>query len=253
MKKAALILIALCPIGAFAQAAKPSTGTATALIRLHYVSPGDIESLLSGSIVVAPDNALKAVVLRGNPEAVAKAEQMIQQLDVPQAKTSRRNVEITVYVIGATNKPVPQATALPHNLEPVVRQLKAIFPYSSYSFLNSMLIRSREGKKVVDTQGTLKAFPSAPPGSNPPTSIYSISYELLPQDPPEASRAIHLSGFRFGVREPIMTGVPHNYIEIDVALSANLDIPEGQKVVAGNIDIDGGDAALFVVLSARIE
>ncbi len=35
-------------------------------------------------------------------------------------------------------------------------------------------------------------------------------------------------------------------------VNTDIDMREGQKVVVGNSNVDGGDSALFVVLSAKI-
>lgn len=244
MKKIALFLIALCPIAALSQ--KTDSAPAT-LFRLHYVKPEDIAGLLNGLVVVRANDALKAVVLRGDPRAVAKAEEIIQKLDVPQAKTSERNVALTIYVIGATNKPAPEAAKMPENLQPVVRQLKAIFPYSSYSLLDSMLLRSREGR-LVKTSGMLRDIsPTSKPTASP--STYYIHYHLSPASASEAPGAIHFLSFDFNAREAVMNSDQ----KINVGFQTHLDLPEGKQVVVGKTDIDGGNAALFVVLSAKVE
>lgn len=254
MKEIALLLIALCPFATLAQSPKPPTALTAKLVRLHYANPDGVAHLLSGMVVSAAvaDNGLNAVVLRGRPDDVAKAEQMIQQLDVPQARSSERDIELTVYVIGAADKPATDAPAVPASLQPVVRQLKAIFPYSTYSLLNSMLIRSREGEHV-DTTGMLKTFP-APPSSNSIWSpaICSVSYGLQKDS---SAGTIHLSKFRFDAREPVAIGRTDTtqVSLIDVNVSTDFDLPKGQDVVVGKTDIDRGDAALFVVLSAKID
>ncbi|MGH9618808.1 MAG: secretin N-terminal domain-containing protein, partial [Bryobacteraceae bacterium] len=250
----ALLLIALCPIAAFSQ--KTDSAPAT-LVRLHYVKPRDIAGLLNGLVVVKANNALKAVVLRGDPQAVAKAKEIIQKLDVPQAKTSERNIVLTMYVIGATNKPAPAAAKMPESLQPVVRQLKAIFPYSSYSLLDSMLLRSREGTDI-STTSTLKFFPSQPPSAGEMQSICNISYHLSPQHGAETSNAVRLSEFRFDARIPFVfgstaAGATTQFQQVRVGFKTTLDLPEGKKAVVGKTDIDKGDAALFVVLSAKVE
>jgi hypothetical protein len=253
MRLFALALIALCPIAAFSQ--KTNSAPAT-LVRLHYVTPRDIAGLLNGLVVVKANNALKAVVLRGDPQAVAKAEEIIQKLDVPQTQTSDRNIVLTMYVIGATNKSAPAATEMPENLQPVVRQLKAIFPYSSYSLLDSMLLRSREGTDI-STTGTLKFFPSQPPSAGEMPSICNISYHLSPQHGAETSNAVRLSDFRFNARIPFVVGTAAGatpqFQQVRVGFKTTLDLPEGKKAVVGKTDIDKGTAALFVVLSAKIE
>jgi hypothetical protein len=253
MKKAALLL-ALCPLAAFPQAAKP----VTALIRLHYVQPEVVRDLINpgGYIQVTANNALKAVVLRGSPEGVTQAEKLIQQLDAAPLEASARNVEITAYIVGATSKSAPQAAAVPQNLESVIRQLKAVFPYSTYTLLDSMLIRSREGSST-STNGMLKDFPAKPAAGDFALypSTYAIDYALLPRDSSDASGAIRFSKFQFIANETTLMGTAqsHQAQNIHLGFTSNLDISEGQKVVVGKTDIDGGDAALFVVLTARIE
>lgn len=246
MKKAALLLVALFPITAIAQPAKPIRDIAT-LVRLRYAQPDVVKDLAApGSYVtITANNALKAVVVKGHPEDVADVEKLIQQIDVPPPEASARNVEVTVYIIGATNKATPQAASVPQNLESVVRQLKAIFPYSTYALLDSMLIRSREGREAK-TSGMLKDFPAqtAQPGL---PNQYGIDYQLTPPETSPTSGTIHFYKFDFRAHER----TSHTIVDAD--FETNLDLPENQKVVVGKTDIDGGDAALFVVLSGRIE
>ncbi|HEX7362414.1 MAG TPA: secretin N-terminal domain-containing protein [Bryobacteraceae bacterium] len=254
MRLFALALIALSPIAAFSQ--KTDSAPAT-LVRLHYAKPGDIAGLLNGLVVIRANDALRAVVLRGDPQAVAKAEEIIHKLDVPQTQTSERNIVLTMYVIGATNKPAPAGAKMPEDLQPVVRQLKAIFPYSTYSLLDSMLLRSREGTDM-STTGTLKFFPSQPASAGEMATICNISYHLSPQRGAETSNAVRLSEFRFHARVPVVVGstaagATPQFQQVSVGFKTTLDLPEGKKAVVGKTDIDNGDAALFVVLSAKIE
>ena len=84
---------------------------------------------------------------------VASAEQTVKELDIPQASDSGRDIEVTVYVLGATNKPqsaVTTPTATPKPLEAVVKQLQSIFPMRVMSYWTACWsIPERVGKPRV--------------------------------------------------------------------------------------------------------
>lgn len=248
MKIAALILVALCPIAALAQTTPPSSASVTKLVRLHHARPGDVRGLIGGIVNSWANGQMNAIVLNGPPKRVSEAERIIQQLDVAAPpKPAPRNVELTVYILGATNKSAAQSAAMPQRLQPVVAQLKAIFPYTSYALLDSMLMRSREGGKASNT-GMLRSFPSEP---NPAeANTYGIDYQISSPET-SASRTVHFQQFNFYGREWV--GSSQSTTQIPVGFKTSLDLPEGKQVVVGKTNIDGGHAALFVVLSAKIE
>ena len=208
------------------------------VVHVRYARAEAVKDLIGGSLYVYANNGLKALVLKGNAASVAAAEEAVKELDVPAVSELARNVEITVYVVGAGAKG-PVENAAPRELEPVFRQLKAVFPYSAYELLDSTIIRCREGRQA-GSGGLLKNFPTAQTGF---LNRYNIAFNLGERPESDSDRTVHFDRFNFS------TGVPNS--DIRVSVDTNLDVQEGQKVVVGNTNIDGGNSALFVVVSAK--
>jgi hypothetical protein len=90
---------------------------------------------------------LKAIVLRGEPADVANVERTIQELDNPNresgAASGVRNIELTIYAIAGSSEPLAGFEEVTGDaLAPVLKQLRAIFPYKHYELLTTVLMRS---------------------------------------------------------------------------------------------------------------
>lgn len=211
----------------------------TKVIHIRYARAEAVKNMLQLSGVhCSADNGLKALLLYGTPAQVSNAEEAVKEIDVPTPDDSARDVELKVYVIGATSKAAPEAAPSPE-IEPVLRQLKAVFPYSGYQLLDSTMIRAREGHSAA-AKGLLRNFPDAKTGF---LNAYMIACDLEPRSAGEKDRTIRFNRFGFS------TGVPDS--DLRVSVETNLDVPNDQKVVVGNTNIDGGSSALFVVVSAK--
>jgi hypothetical protein len=241
MKKAALIAcLALLPGLAF------SDTWVTKVIRVHFTKAQSIAALVSpgSNVGVRGDNTLQVIVLRGEPAAVASVEQTIHELDVPSATPASKDIEVIVSVIGGSSGPdLPAGQEMPEGMAPVVKQLRAIFPYKNYQLLSSMLLRSREGAKV-ENKGNMKGFANA--GSTPIPGEYSVDYVDSSVSSEQGKPVIHLQGFQFStdIRTP-------NHLSV-VGVSTDVDLLEGQRTVVGKANVESSDSALFIVLTARL-
>jgi len=229
-----VIAMALCPALMLAQ----ESGNITKVIHLRYARAEAVKELIGGTVYAYANNGLRAIVLKGNAASVAAAEAAVKELDIPALSELARNVELTVYTIGASATG-PAETAPAAEIAPIVRQLKAVFPYGSYQLLGTVMIRSREGRSA-DIGGLLKNFPTAQTGF---LNRYDIFLDLGDRLGGDSDRTIRFNRFKFNA------GVPNS--DIHVSVDTNLDVQEGQKVVVGNTNIDGGNSALFVVVSAK--
>ena len=142
----------------------PTPETVTKIIRVHNARPEKLVELLRPGTpaILSANDALKAIVIRGKPSDVAALERTIRELDSASTTAASRNVELMVYLLSGSNAQPASSTAadkLPA-LAPVVKQLRAIFPYSDYQLLSTMLLRSGEGTKTT-TNGLLKSFQNA--------------------------------------------------------------------------------------------
>jgi hypothetical protein len=113
----------------------------------------------NGMVISTSDN--DHVILSGPKDTVAGFEEIIKQLDVP--PVIKKNIETTVYMIVASTQ-VGNAAPLAQDLDPVVKQLKAIFNYKSFRVLESFVLRSRDGEQA-QTNGFLPPLETLPPGN----------------------------------------------------------------------------------------
>lgn len=245
MSKIILVFLCLFPAAAWAQAPASETETITRVVRVHNMNAAKLAATASGGsrAEVRADDTLRAIVLRGRPSDVEALEKTIRELDNLSSAPGSRNVELTVYLLSGSNAPAPGAEEKPAAIAPVVKQLRAVFPYSNYQLLSTMLLRSGEGTNA-STNGLLKGFGSAAEGSMP--SGYTISYRAARVTPDGAAPNIHLTGFRFQLRAAIARSM------FDVGIETDVDLREGQKVVVGKSNLESVDSALFVVLTAKL-
>jgi hypothetical protein len=93
-----------------------------------------------GAIINA-DSGLNVISVRAPKEVLAAIEESIQRLDVPPAAS--KNIDLTAYLlIGSTREPATDNP--PAELDPVVKQLKAVFNYKGFRLLDTLVMRVRE-------------------------------------------------------------------------------------------------------------
>lgn len=117
----------------------------TRIYHVKYADPSDIERALSparGQISMASSTAFRTLTLTGQPQALDVIESLIRELDVP--RPPQKAVEIVGYLLVASEN-LSSDQKLPPALDPVIKQLRATFQYSSYQLLDTALIRNRSG------------------------------------------------------------------------------------------------------------
>jgi hypothetical protein len=219
------------------------------LITLHYISVQDARSVCGGipvTINLAPNNSL---VLVGDEKTIAAAEAIIRQVDVRASK----DIDLTAYMITASPREIP-GRPLPPELDPVVKQLRSIFPYKSYTLLESAFLRVSSGGSGT-TEGVLPNREH----SKMPTNYTVIVNQVKVSGEAEHS-SVHIGDFRVQLRIPVVTiskqpgKEPTASTEYNsILLNTVIDTIIGQKIVVGKSNIDGGDDALIVVLTAQLE
>ena len=237
----------------------------TKVVRVH----GDADKLrilaCNGAEVNCQASApLRAIVVKGRSRYVAQVEQTLQELDSispsSASSSSDKNVELTTYVIGGSTEPFLGAQDITgETLAPVVKQLHAIFPYSHYQLLSTLVMRSALGERAEST-GMMGV--RSTPDLSVPTS-YQISFNSAKVSD-AGSGQIHLAKFQFNVRVPYVSGsirasvpgeIPRaqtQFQEINVGLQTDIDLREGQKVVVGKTNVSDSDSCFFLVLVAKL-
>jgi len=205
----------------------------------------------TGNVRVAADDSLQAIVLTGRPEQVAQVEQTIRELDVPSTAIASKDVELTVTILGASSKPgaFSQGQEPSEGMEPVIKQLRAAFPYKNYQVLSTVLMRSREGGGAMNA-GVMQGF------SYP--NSYDINYRETSVSTEQGKPIILVRGFKFETRVRVATGPASNGGEaaatsqFAIVVNTDVNLRENQKVVVGKSNFENSDSALFVVLGARL-
>ena len=236
-----LLLLPLFPAWLAGQSSAPPLPQAptTKLIHVRFAVPTSIAELLNSTgSQAAANNMMKVIVVRGTPDRIASAEQLIGEMDQAPPAKRERDVEVTTFVIAASDKVLPQA-AMPAAMEPVVKQLRAMFRYGNYEVLESVLTRAREGNPA-STQGRLRGIEEDKENRR---TTYNIEYVTSAAADSNAKEGVRFEKFKFQADKPG---------ERSVSIESSFSVREGQKVVVGNTNVEDGSSAFFVVLTARI-
>lgn len=248
MNKTIFLFLCLFPALARPQATETEPGTITKVVRVRSAERIAAMTQTNG-VAIRGNNELGAIVIKGKPGDVAAAEKTIRELDSASGPRGSRNLELTVYLLNGSNT---ASAGTPEDkvpaIIPVVKQLRAVFPYNEYRLVSTMLLRSGEGTKA-SSNGVLKGFENTAEFSRP--STYFISYDSASISADETAPTIHLSRLHFDL-EIAIPNDKNNVRRADIGLATDVDLREGQKVVVGKSNIDNLDAALFVVLVARL-
>jgi hypothetical protein len=217
--------------------------------RVFEVKYADVNQLASVleifGVGLRSNRDLKVIGVSGPRETLTVIEEAIRRLDVP--PPAAKNVELTFYLLIASEQPDP-LSAIPPQLQETVDRLKSVFTYRGFRLLDTVVMRNRDGQKGEVSGLAPSTIESAP-------TRYSFSYNAYIA--PNSNRSmIRIDGLRLGIRLPIATGrasggaPPIEYT--DTGISTNIDIHEGQKVVVGKASIGGTKDALFLVLAAKV-
>jgi hypothetical protein len=196
----------------------------------------------NGMVISTSDN--DHVILSGPKDSVAGFEEIIKQLDVPAAV--KKDVETTVYMIVASTQAV-EAAPLTADLDPVLKQLKAIFNYKGFRMLESFQLRSRDGEQG-QTNGFLPPLENLPAGNK---ISYQFQYNKVSIDGTDNARVARFDRLRLSMNVPIaaLSGTSTR----DASIATDVDVPEGKKVVVGKTSaMEGPDSALILVISAKV-
>lgn len=226
------------------------TNIVTKLVPLHYLDVSTARNMLAKSgVAIAFDERIRALVLSGEGSQITAAEGLLKSLDVqsfvPDRKPESHSVEVLFSFLGASNQ--AGTAAVPAYLQDVVKQLRAVFPYSNYQLLDTVLLQGREGGATRNVKGVL---PESPFGA--PAGYARATYNLVYRDGgvsgEKGSRTIRLDGLGLIVKTVSST----DPIGLESSMQSDLTVREGQKVVVGKSSLDAHGAALFLVVTARV-
>ncbi|MBL8231321.1 MAG: hypothetical protein JNL98_22695 [Bryobacterales bacterium] len=245
MRRIVIAMLVASLAGAFAQEEqKPGSAPpkfVTKLVPVKHVTGSQFNAMMklldNFGAGLRGDSQLKMLSVTGTPAIVQAVEEAVKRFDVPPPPA--RSAEIIMWVVTGSARPSDAKT--PAELDPVIKQLRGIFPYASYRLLDVQYLRTREGTNINPPimQGQL-ADPSG--GTVPYT--YDASFWVTSSE--EASgRMFHLDNFSFVANRG---GGPSRTQIAKLAMS--VDVRDGQKAVVGKANMDQ-DTALFVVISVK--
>ena len=218
------------------------------LILLKHAKASDVARLLGNAgLPASGDDGLRAIVVRSTPDKIEEVDRIVKQLDAepqPQAKTEPVNCDLIIYVLGATKASSAEGQ-LSQGLLPVVKQLKAVFPYQSYRLLETLSQRSRVGAST-SLVGILPPFEGT--NSNFP-SRYALIYTLGGVSNERGQWIARVDKFSFGVE----FRVDNSSFNRNAEVKSSFDVKSGQKIAIGNASVTGEEAIFLVVEAKPVE
>jgi hypothetical protein len=208
------------------------------------------------------DEQLRTILVYAPKDVVAQMRRVVEQLDRPGSEaTFGRNIEMTLTLLRCSTKAPAAASALPPDMEPVAKQLRAATQYKEIQLWDVVPLRLQEGR---DTQESLRLpVPGGATQLAAATGQIRIHPEAVYRK--DQARFVRFSRVDLGFRIPVPTGVfrtggtgdaaplvPTQYTMVDVGLQTSGDFQEGQKTVLGKVSgVEEGDA-IFAVIALKV-
>jgi hypothetical protein len=209
------------------------TGEIVRVVEVRNAEIRQIQDSLYRTFPGAINVAQNSIIIRGQPEIVARAEAAIKALDI-----AIPNVEFTIQLLLGSAQDLPEAK-VPADLESTVRQLRGVFTYKSYRVLETQILRARGEGRGLEANGTL-------PGG---TTAFRLRFDPTVK-PGAEPHVIQLYNLILGLRFPVVTDGKTNYEE--TSLNATLDLREGQKTVIGKANLRNSEDAIILVITPRM-
>jgi len=190
------------------------------------------------------DEKLRTIVVYAPKDVVDQMRKVVNELDRPGSDAAiGRNIEMTMTFLKCSVKAAAggSAAALPADLEPVAKQLRAATQYKNIEVWDVVPLHLQEGK---GTQQSLR-LPGSPPGpAFPPIVQLNMRPESVGRK--DQGRYVRFDSITIGFR------IPTGTIAMESNLSTAGDFMEGQKTVLGKVSGVDEDTAIFVVIALKI-
>jgi hypothetical protein len=215
--------------------------------KVFTIKHGDVNaiaktlSIFPFTVPLQPNRELGVIGVSAPVGLLPAIEETIRRLDVP--PPTPQNVELTVYLLLGSDQEGSVAT----ELESVVKQLKMTFGFKGFHTLDTLVVRSRDGRGAF-VKG-IAQLGSGTANSSP----YHFRYQAARILPGEKGRSIRLDGLAFSAS--IVTGRDGAGVVTrsdDAGFGADVDVREGQKVVVGKTAVEGTNTGLMLVITAKV-
>ncbi len=198
------------------------------VIRVEHADVEQLQSVLGVfGVPMSYDVELGVIAVRGRADMVALLEEAIRRLDVP--PPPQKNVELTAYLLLA--RKTPNGDDLLEELAGVRREVEKLLGYRSFELWDAVVLRTREGG-----EGVVRAV----------SDLYDLQVREIRVSKGDGGPVIRLDGLAVHVTNQLDSEKPGASFRTDV------EVPEGKKVVVGKANMGGSDAALIVVITARL-
>ena len=203
------------------------------IVELKYADPRSIENMLSVfGCCTRINEATRTISLRFPPDQMKAVEEAIRRFDVPSA--APKDIDLTAWFLVASEKPEASGAPVPPELEPVVKQVRAVFALKNFSLLDTLLIRAGSGQ-----------------GGEATGQIGALRSQFLIRRWALRENVVSIDELRAGLRVPTSVGGKVSYDFTGINLN-RIDVPVGQRVVIGRSSMEGPGKALLVVLTAKV-
>jgi hypothetical protein len=215
--------------------------------------------VFNGQAQYSGDKDLRTIIVYAPKDVVEQMRKVVSELDRPGSEAAiGRNIDMTMSFLLCSTKAVAVASALPADLEPVAKQLRAATQYKNIELWDVVPLRLQEGK---DSEDTLR-LPSVglPPGTYAKATIRVRPDAVTRKD---QGRFVRFGSLRIGFTVPIITGTFRQgnaeplpgqiqYVYQDLGINTSGDFMEGQKTVLGKVSGMEEDSAIFVVIALKV-
>lgn len=194
------------------------------------------------------DDRLRTILVYAPKDVVAQMRRVVEELDRPGSEAAiGRNIEMTLAFLRCSTKAPEAASALPADLEPVARQLRAVTQYKDIQLWDTVPLHLQEGKETTQDLRLPGRLPEIS-GSFTMAHIQIHTESVGRRDSGRYVRFSRLS-IRFRIPYSISTG---NFQFMDAGLNTAGDFKEGQKTVVGKVSGSEDESAIFAVISLKV-
>lgn len=203
-----------------------------------------VNAMLTTGISVQAYPELKVILLNGQPDQVAKAEELLKRYDVPQQPAPpKMQPTLTIYLVRAAATPPDSPRPLPAELDSVIAEMKRSFTYASYSLCDTIMMPPQ----TTDLESMI-------PGAHFNGTPYFYALHRPDAFVENDGKTVNVPTLTFTVHVPYGTGIPGTETKVgNSSISTGLKIQEGQKIVLGKVKIDPDrNTDVFLVVTVKL-
>lgn len=211
--------------------------------RLHRVIDV-IRQLNISTAGIVYDPQLKTLALRGQPQEIARTEELLRRFDIPERETRVRQIQLTIHMVEATEQ-AAQPSTLPSNLTSAIEQIRTAFGYKGFRLIDTIMLQGRE-ESGTELTGLLPVTATRTGEKTFFTARYAGAGYI------ESKKTLFVNGFRFNIRIPVTAG--ENITYGDSGISTDLSIRDDQKLVLGKLSKDQTPGTgVFLILTSKVD